>query len=484
MNTRKTLALALLLAALVLYLTKVSLPHREQVAGQKMAFSRLQATDVSRIEVRRAATAVSDAETYAIARSGDPKGASDATDSDWILEGIRGAKADSATMKEMLEGLQQLSVEGPLDDKEMYADLSKYGLDKPVLTTIVQERGGATTEVAFGKENQYLLKRYVKVSGRGGVFLVEGAAFAPLNKGLLDIRSKSPFEFKDEDVRSLTLSTEQARIVISQPAVGEWKMVEPIASKASSEDVQALLRAIRGLRAEDFLQASDEKRGELGLSNPRVTAEIVFPEGANPARITMTLSQPVKADMGAPVVYVSSSESDSIFKLSSDPVADLSKKVADLRFKEVVAMPVSVMEKIVSSGSADASVTIASVGIGWTVNGKESDPTFVDQLLNDISDLKAVAFPESVPADAFSEPFLSLAITKKGDDTQPVMITIGKEFAGEGSEMLRYARSSASEVVFGIRDVEAKRVVPHEEALVPAKTPTPEATQASAKTSS
>jgi hypothetical protein len=477
MNTRKTLALAVLLAALVLYLTKVSLPHRERVASERMAFSRLQVEDVTRIEVRRAASAVSDAEIYAIARSGAPAGASGVADLGWIIEGIRGARADSISMKEMVEGLQQLSVEGPLNDKDMYSDLAKYGLDKPVLTTIVQEKGGATTEVAFGKENQYLLKRYVKVSGRSGVFLVEGTAFAALNKGIGDIRSKTPFDFKDDDVRMFTLSTGEARIVVSQPVVGEWKIVEPINSKASSEDVQALLTAIRGLRAEDFLQSPANKRGDFGLNTPRVTVELTFPEGAAPARLVMMLSEPVKTDAGVPVVYASSSESDSIFKLPSDPIADLSKRVNDLRFKEVVAMPASVMEKIVSSGAADTSVTIASAGVSWTVNGKESDLAFVDQLLNDISALKAVAFPEAIPADAFTDPFLSLAITKKGDDKQLVTVTIGKEFKSEAGETLRYARSSASEVVFGVRDVEAKRVVPHEEALVPAKTPTPGPTQ-------
>jgi hypothetical protein len=191
----------------------------------------------------------------------------------------------------------------------------------------------------------------------------------------------------------------------------------------------------------------------------------------------MMLSQPVTTDAGVPVVYASSSESDSIFKLPSDPIADLSKRVNDLRFKEIVAMPASVMEQIVSSGTADTSVTIASAGVSWTVNGKESDPAFVDQLLNDISALKAVEFPEAVPADAFTDPFLSLTITKMGDDKQRVTITVGKEFKSEAGETLRYARNSASEVVFGVRDVEAKRVVPHEEALVPAKTPTPGPTQ-------
>jgi hypothetical protein len=478
MNTRKTLALALLLAALVLYLNKVALPHRELAAGEKLALSRLKAEDISRIEVRRGAGSSDGIAAYTMVRAATTKdGSGVAASSMWTIEGMRGAKVDATVIGEFVSGLSGLSVEGPLDDKEAYADLSKYGLDKPELTTIVHQSDGISTEIAFGKENQYLQKRYVKVSGRGGIFLAEGAAFSTLNKSITDVRSKAPFDFKDDDVRRIVLSAEKSRVVVAQPVVGEWKILEPIASRASTEDVKALLSAVRGLSAQDFIDVSAEKRAQYGLANPRVTVELTFPEGAQPSHVVMTLSQPVKAASADPDVYVASSESDSILKLSSDPVAAFTRGVNDLRFKEVVAMPSSAMEKVVSSGSADAGVTIASAGIGWTVNGKESDPSFVEQFLNDVSGLKAVAFPEKVPEDAFADPFVSLVITKKGEGAEQVTVTVGKEFKGESGETLRYVRSSASDVVLGIRDVEAKRIVPHEEMLLPPKTPTPKASE-------
>jgi hypothetical protein len=136
---------------------------------------------------------------------------------------------------------------------------------------------------------------------------------------------------------------------------------------------------------------------------------------------------------------------------------------------------VSSIASVVSGGSADTPVTIAVDGLSWKVNGKESDPVFVEQLLKDISALKAVDFPESVPADVFNEPFLTLAITKNDPEKSVLNLTIGREIDPKATDLTRYAKLSNTQTIFAIRDVEAKRVTPHEEALVAKPTPVPTA---------
>jgi hypothetical protein len=131
------------------------------------------------------------------------------------------------------------------------------------------------------------------------------------------------------------------------------------------------------------------------------------------------------------------------------------------------------IENVVSSGAEVVPTTIAASGLLWTVNGKESDPVFVEQYLKDLAGLKADGFPEGVPADAFEPPFLQLTVTTKGEEKKTFILTIGKQFVGAGSEQMRYVKGSNSETVFGIREVEAKRLVPHEEALSAKVTPTP-----------
>ena len=106
---------------------------------------------------------------------------------------------------------------------------------------------------------------------------------------------------------------------------------------------------------------------------------------------------------------------------------------------------------------------------------------FADQYLKDLTSLKADDFPEDIPADAFESPFLQLTITTKDAEKQTVTLTVGKQVVEGVAEPLRYVKSSRSDTVYAIRDVEVKRLIPHEEALVAKATPSPEPTKESTK---
>jgi hypothetical protein len=481
MNSKKTFLLAVILGLGVLYLTRVMLPKREFEAGQKLAFSKLDPADIKTIQVTRLAPDGSGEQSYIVAHARQQKGGEphagekrEGNSGEWSIPSIRGAVVDAAAANQMASSLRDLSVEGPLSEKDLYSDLSVYGLAKPDMTLVVDEVDSKRTEVAFGKKNEYLAKRYVKVSGRSGVYLVDDTAFEALNKGLSDIRSKTPFGFNVSDVREILLTSNLGRIKISQPAVGEWKILEPMDTRASPEDVRAFLSTIQGLTVSEFIDNKMDERGRYGFGLPRANVILSFREGIEPQQVSLSLANSNAKTGGPAEMFLSSSAADTIFKLAADPSEHLVKQVDYFRFKQLVEIAPSSMEQVVSGGSADGPVTIAASGVAWTINGKASDPSFVDQLLNDISGLKAVVFPANVPSDAFTNPFLTLAITKRGEPTEVVQVTVGKEFSLPGSDQVfRYAKNSLSETVYGIRDVEAKRVVPHEEALVPPPTPTP-----------
>jgi hypothetical protein len=101
----------------------------------------------------------------------------------------------------------------------------------------------------------------------------------------------------------------------------------------------------------------------------------------------------------------------------------------------------------------------------------------VEQLLNDIVSLESASFPDTVPADAFAQPFLTLTLKNKAPGVDAVTLSIGKEVS-EGSERYRYAKVGENGPVSLVREVEAKRIVPHEGALVEKATPTPSTTAA------
>ena len=244
MNVKKTLVLGMILIAGTLYLTKILLPTRESQEQQGLALSRVDKKQIKSIAVSRY-NEQGEEERFVLAQSLAPKplSSSETPTSDdsemvetWSLPSIRGAVLDKSALNEFLTGLVGLSVEGPLEKGAISTDISVYGLDKPRMTAIV-DIDGKQTEIAFGKRNSYLAKRYVKVSGRSGIFLSDDAPFEALNKGSTDLRSKKPFNFSVQDVREFLLTSIQGRIRVTQPEVGSWRIEAPEQLPASTQDV-------------------------------------------------------------------------------------------------------------------------------------------------------------------------------------------------------------------------------------------------------
>jgi hypothetical protein len=483
MNTRKTLILALVLGVAVLYLTKVALPGRQEQAAGQRAFYNLNDLQIEAIDLARRAEG-GQVERCALVRNPSHSGgeSGDAA-SIWSLPAVRGAVLDSAVLSELVRTVKELTLEDPLSERDLHGDLTVYGLDKPSLTLVVRTRGEKSVEksveesveLAFGKKNEYLNKRYLKVSGRSGVFLVPEPLFSALDKGQSDLRSKNPVQFNVADVRELVLTSAEGRIKVAQPAVGEWKILEPRELAASKMAVESLLNSLRAVNVGKFVDVGGSELERYGFKVQRADIQLQMREGLAPSQLSFSLAKSATGTGGAEEAYLKVGGVDSIYQLSSDPSSSLIKRVNDLRDRDMVALTSSSIESVVSAGAGVTPTKIEAAGLLWMVNGKDSDPVFIEQYLQDLAGLKADDFPENVPAGVFESPFLELTISTKGGEKKSFTLTIGKEFTPAGGagakEPLRYVRSSRSDTVYAIRDVEAKRLVPHEEALVAKATP-------------
>lgn len=517
MNTRKTLILAAILIIAIGYLTQITLPTREGEVASRKVFNALKGSDLSTVDITRRVDG-DKVESFSLKRLSDaaasdnkarpevdpgeaeqPEGEANVDFGSWDLTGVRGAVLDAEGVKGFFKGVKELELEGPLDEGALNRDISVYGLDKPALTISLHGVKGAKTgvsgeesELAFGKLNQYLSKRYVKVSGRSGVFLAPDGVFEGLNKGRSDFRSKTPVKFEMADIREALVTSSQGRIKVSQPAVGEWKVVEPVSAEGSVEDINELFNALKGVQVAEFIEVGEEGFGHYGFSSPRVNIHIQFREGMEPSQMAFSLANR-RANSEAPEeLYLQVSGVDSIYKLSNNPSDSLVKSLTALRERRILKLETGAIKSVASSGKGITATTIEAQDLLWKVNGKESDPMFVDQYLRDLAGLKAVSFPDTVPSSTFDDPFLVLNIALKDPEAKPITLTVGGEVQADGAgeqlstpadkpgegdkDLKRYVKSSKSDQVYIIRDVEAKRIVPHEEALLPKATPTPAVT--------
>ncbi|MEY4668880.1 MAG: hypothetical protein RL518_1579 [Pseudomonadota bacterium] len=464
MNFKKTLLLAGVLIAAVLYLVKVSEPRRKAELDKDKLFA-----FVDTGQIVRFSEANREGESFTVVPSGAVQG-----ESSWALGDLPAAKVDEGIIQGAFSALKGLAFEGPISDEESGSDLSVFGLDKPTLTVTVQLKDGAQKEVVFGKKSEYLNKRYAKLVGVQGLYLVEEAGFQSLKKSRSDVRAKNPIKFATADVREVILETSLGRIVITQPAVGEWKVMDTEARTGSTQDIELLLNNIRALNVEEFIDGGEARLSEFGLDKPTATIDVRLRDGLKENLIRVIVGE-APAGKGSFFTYVGA---PSVFKVSAEKVIPLRKGMIDLRERRLLKIEASDIEKLVSGGAADAPVEIQAAAMDWTVNGKISDPVFVEELLTSLANVTAVDFPKVVPQDALSQPFLTLTITKKkGVGGETTVLTVGKELSGpQGS--VRYARVGDQGEVALIRDVEAKRIIPHEGALVQRSTPTPQAAQA------
>jgi len=472
MNPKKTLILAAVLVAATVYLLKVSIPRQESEAKTQAALKGQAAQDLSSVVVSLGEPSV---ESYMLVRAGaqpaQGEGAEGTAQGEWELDGLKGAVLERTAVAQFVEALLGLKVTGPISQRSQSQDFSTYGLDKPALTLVAHGAGGAATEIALGKENAFLSQRYAKVSGRDGIFMVETQPFTALNKRAADLRSRTPLKVAAADVREITLESPKGKVKVAQPVVGEWKIVEPRELPASSEDVDALVASISGLSAQEFLDGQQAQLARFGLDKPAVKILMLVRPGLEPQARTISVASQ-EAEKSSYFFYEGA---PSVFKSSADAVATLSRSADDLRDKRLFGFSGSAIASIQAQGAGGAApVEIVEAKGDWEVNKKAGDPVFVDDYLNDVAALKASEFPDaaSVPKDAFADPFLSLTIVKKGDAKEPVLLVVGKARSGPAPAP-RYARVGDNGPVVLIADVEAKRIVPHEEALLPAKNPAP-----------
>ncbi len=463
MNFKKTLLMAGVLVAAVLYLTKVSEPRRRADLDKDKLFGSIEATQVSRLSE----TPKEGASFSVVPSSGQGEPT-------WTLADLPTAKVDDGAIAGVISVLKSLAFEGPISEQESGSDLSVFGLDKPALTVTLQLKDGAQKEVIFGKKTEYLGKRYAKLVGAQGLYLVEEAGFQSLNKSRSSIRAKNPIRFNTADVREVALESSLGRVAITQPAVGEWKVVDSQPRAGSKQDIEMLLNDLRSLTVDEFIDGGEGRLPEFGLDKPIVTMTVKLRDGLKESLIRVLVGEAPNSK-GTFFTYEGA---PSVFKVPAEKAIPLRKGMIDLRDRRLLNLESKDIEKLVSSGSAEASVEIQAAAMDWTVNGKASDPVFVEELLNNIAQISAVNFPKVVPSDAFTEPFLILTITKKkGLGGETLVLSIGKETATpQGSA--RYARVGDSGEVALIRDVEAKRIIPHEGALIQSSTPTPKAVQA------
>lgn len=405
MSLKNTLMMALVLGLVGLFIFKYEIPRQQSVDRESFVVPAAADGKVKRISISGPAG------SYALVLSGEP-GA-------WQIEGLPEAVLDSSLVTALTDSLQAFKSDSVIPAAEVAADLGVYGLSTPALTIEAGE-GDARTAIAFGKKNEFISKRYARVSsqdGRATIVLTDDSVFTAASKSRDELRDRNPLQFPDSAVATVIGEWKGSRLAFEQVA-GVWRMSEPVQAEADPEAVLTLVRELRGLKVSQYIDQVKDLSA-YRLDKPDATFSLLFRDAKrSPVKLSISAAPP-QAGSKEEAAYFSLG-GETVFKVAANPLPKMLLPASQFRVRRLFTFEVEQAHKMVvsrASGNAREQVTMEVKGNGWTVNGKEGDPVFVLQYLNDISFLEATDFPApGQKVTGLDTPSMVFELTLRGVD--------------------------------------------------------------------
>jgi hypothetical protein len=170
-------------------------------------------------------------------------------DGTWLITAPRRLLADRRIITKIVESLNEERI-----IKVVSTDLkrkSEFGLTMPVIYAAFGH-GGKVDHFFIGPPSPAASGAYLYKGGLEGIFLVSMDVAGALNQNLYGLRRKEPFILDEAlPVRKIVIERNTDTIEIHKAGTG-WTVVNPLKGRGSDDDVAALIKAIRYLRADEF----------------------------------------------------------------------------------------------------------------------------------------------------------------------------------------------------------------------------------------
>ena len=203
MNPRRLIPYAVVFLALVA--TYVGLwwyqVHREVREIQAKQVFALKTGEISAITLKRPGGEIQ------LARQGK----------DWEITRPQQAKADAATVEEMLRQLANLKMVRDLGP----GDLKDFGLDQPALQVSFIAKG-EQHHLALGEAVPASQGYYARKDDAPGVFIIAPGARDSLNLQLLALRDRNLWAFNADQVKSLRIRNDQNQVDLEKGSGNTW----------------------------------------------------------------------------------------------------------------------------------------------------------------------------------------------------------------------------------------------------------------------
>ena len=216
------------------------------------------------------------------------------------------------------------------------------GLDKPRYRVDLSTDEGKTIDIAIGNRAGPDLM-YAQVDG-GEVNLIDSGIEKTLKTAAQDLRDKHLLSVKDFDVKQLRLSYANHHVTLAREG-GKWKILEPSQMPGDDSAISALITAITGTEATQFIKSDSDVLAFARFNQPTCTvwlstdAPTTQPATTVPANPTGGFTLIVGAsDSLANDHYFVQLPDGQAAKISKDSLDAMEKTGLDLRDKDVLSV--------------------------------------------------------------------------------------------------------------------------------------------------
>ncbi len=237
---------------------------------------------------------------------------------------------------------------------------------------------------------------YFRKVGSDGIFTASDSFLTTLPPSASFWRDRGLFNLRGREFDRVEIRGQTAFTAVRDPRRGGWQLLKPLAARADSDRIEALVNALQSTRVTGFVSDSPLLELEpLGLQPPE--SELLIGRGTN----DLVRLQFGRAPTNRPQSVV-------VRRLANTNVVEVPIQAAILsrlplsNFRDRRLVPALDGATEVRFRMGDAEVRVERSGTNWTVVSPTrfpADPLLMEQLLKQVGGLEIVDFPDDVPVD-------------------------------------------------------------------------------------
>ena len=285
---------------------------------------------------------------------------------------------------------------------------------------------GGRAVTATLSENQ-AESAYVKVDGVTGFAKVSKYSADQLRKRTGDLRDKTLFGAKREDVVGMEISDGAKRVAFARLSTGGWRASEPDGLAIGRAQVDSLLGDVETLKADAVLPPSQVNGADTGLDRPAVTVTLKTRTGAK------TLLVGKEKEKG--VFYAKLAGAPEVYTLAQWMLARVRKGPTDLKNRKLFDLDEAKLASIELQHKDETVVLVPSgdvaKGSGWRATAPRDEGALkaetVRALVTTLTGLQVKDFPDKASKAAGLDGAQDLKVTLTTKDGAKHVLRVSAE---------------------------------------------------------